>query len=68
MIHESHRTLSVIVNNLIAALRVWTARLAGAGPQRVAREERRLAVAQGMFDGLRSNGFRFCGLRSCGRG
>lgn len=68
MIHESHRTLSVIVNNLIAALRVWTARLAGAGPQRLAREERRLAVAQGMFDGLRSNGFRFCGLRFCGRG
>jgi len=68
MIHESHRTLPVIVNNLIAALRVWTARLAGAGPQRLAREERRLAVAQGMFDGLRSNGFRFCGLRSCGRG
>jgi GT2 family glycosyltransferase len=68
MIHESHRTLPVIVNNLIAALRVWTARLAGAGPQRLAREERRLAVARGMFDGLRSNGFRFCGLRSCGRG
>jgi GT2 family glycosyltransferase len=54
MIHESHRALSVIADNAIAALRVWAARLAGAGPQRLAREERRLAVAQGMLDGLRS--------------
>jgi GT2 family glycosyltransferase len=54
MIHESHRTLSVIADNAIAALRVWAARLMAAGPQRVAREERRLAVAQGMLDGLRS--------------
>lgn len=56
MIHESHRALSVIADNAIAALRVWAARLAGAGPQRLAREERRLAVAQGMLDGLRSPG------------
>jgi GT2 family glycosyltransferase len=68
MIHESHRALPVIADNAIAALRVWAARLAGAGPQRLAREERRLAVAQGMLDGLRSNGFRFRGSRSCGRG
>ncbi len=68
MIHESHRAFPVIADNAIAALRVWTARLAGAGPQRLAREERRLAVARGMLDGLRSNGFRSCGLRSCGRG
>ena len=55
MIHEAHPALPVIANNAIAALRVWAARLAGAGPQRLAREERRLAVAQGMLDGLRSS-------------
>ena len=52
MIHESHRALPVLADNAIAALRVWAARIAGAGPQRLAREERRLAVAQGMLDGL----------------
>jgi GT2 family glycosyltransferase len=54
MIHESHRVIPVIADNAIAALRVWIARLEGAGPQRLAREERRLAAAQGMLDGLRS--------------
>jgi GT2 family glycosyltransferase len=63
MIHESHRASAVLADNAIAALRVWAARLIGAGPQRLAREERRLAVAQGMLDGLRSYG-----LRSWGRG
>jgi cellulose synthase/poly-beta-1,6-N-acetylglucosamine synthase-like glycosyltransferase len=58
MIHESHRALPVIADNAIAALRVWAARLTGAGPQRLAREERRLAVAQGMLEGLRSRGLR----------
>ena len=56
MIHESHRASAVLADNAIAALRVWAARLMGAGPQRLAREERRLAVAQGMLDGLRSRG------------
>ncbi|HVA39239.1 MAG TPA: glycosyltransferase [Candidatus Binataceae bacterium] len=56
MIHESHRALPVIADNAIAALRVWAARMIGAGAQRLAREERRLAVAQGMLDGLRSPG------------
>ena len=54
MLHESHRTLSVLADNAVAALRVWIARILGAGPRRLAREERRLAVAQGMLDGLRS--------------
>ncbi len=53
MLHERHRALAVIADNAIAALRVWAARLAGAGPERLARAERRLAVAQGMRDGLR---------------
>lgn len=52
-IHERHGVPSVVGNNVLAALRVWAARLAGASPQRMAREERRLAVAQGMLDGLR---------------
>jgi hypothetical protein len=56
MIHESHRALAVIADNALTALRVWAARIAGAGPARLAREERRLAVAQGMLDGLRSRG------------
>jgi GT2 family glycosyltransferase len=56
MIHESHRALAVLADNAIAALRVWAARILGAGPPRLAREERRLAVAQGMLDGLRSAG------------
>jgi GT2 family glycosyltransferase len=53
MLHESHRTLAVLADNAVAALRVWIARILGAGPPRLAREERRLAVAQGMLDGLR---------------
>jgi GT2 family glycosyltransferase len=56
MIHESHRAPQVIANSAIAALRVWTARMMGAGASRLAREERRLAVAQGMLDGLRASG------------
>jgi GT2 family glycosyltransferase len=66
MIHESHPPLLVIADNAIAMLRVWVARLVGAGSPRLAREERRLALAQGMLDGLRSNGFRF--RSSGGRG
>lgn len=58
MIHERHRALAVLADNAIAALRVWAARLAGAGPERLAREERRLAVAQGMLDGLRDSAAR----------
>lgn len=52
MLHERHGTLSVMADNAFAMLRVWAARLAGAGPERLAREERRLAVAQGMLEGL----------------
>ena len=56
MIHEPHGALPLMADNAMAALRVWAARLVGAGPQRLAREERRLAVAQGMLDGLRRPG------------
>lgn len=54
MIHERHRALAVVAGNALATLRVWAARICGAGPERLAREERRLAVAQGMLDGLRA--------------
>lgn len=64
MIHERHSPLSVIGDNALAALRVWVARLAGASPERMAREERRLAVAQGMLDGLRDGRRRQSGLAS----
>jgi GT2 family glycosyltransferase len=57
MIHERHPAHGVLAANAIAALRVWAARIIGAGAQRLAREERRLAVAQGMLDGLRRNSY-----------
>lgn len=56
MIHAPHGALPLMADNAMAALRLWAARLMGAGPQRLAREERRLAVAQGMLDGLRRPG------------
>jgi len=52
MLHEKHSTLEVIAKNAIALARLRIARLTGAGMARIAREERRLAVARGMFDGL----------------
>ncbi len=57
MIHERHGVSAVLAANAIAAFRVWTARLAGAKSQRMACEERRLAVAQGMLDGLYRAGY-----------
>jgi GT2 family glycosyltransferase len=54
MIHEQRGALTVLANNAVAALRVWAARTTGARAERLAREERRLAVAQGMLDGLRA--------------
>ena len=54
MLHESHGAAELIANHAVAALRVWLARLAGARPERMVREERRLAVAQGMLEARRS--------------
>lgn len=53
MLHEDHGTAEVMVKNAVSILRLFFARIAGAGPERIAREERRLAVAHGMLDGLR---------------
>ena len=52
MIHEKHSSLEVILKNAIATARLRIAHLTGAGVGRIAREERRLAIARGMFDGL----------------
>ncbi|MHB8381381.1 MAG: glycosyltransferase family 2 protein [Candidatus Binataceae bacterium] len=52
MLHEQHSAFSVITKILSAWARLKIARSAGASPERIAREERRAAVARGMFDGL----------------
>jgi len=52
MLHEKHSALDVIAKNAIAMTRLRFAQVTGAGIARIAREERRLAIARGMFDGL----------------
>ncbi len=54
MLHEEHRSAEVILKNAVAAGRLMLARIFGATPERIAREERRRAVARGMLDGLRA--------------
>ena len=52
MLHEKHSAADVILKNAIAMTRLRIAQLTGADLARVALEERRLAIARGMFDGL----------------
>lgn len=52
-LHERHTAREAIVKETIAAARLLIAKLAGAPIERIAREERRLAIARGMRDGLR---------------
>jgi len=52
MLHENHSAFDVLTKNAIAWMRLAIARSLGAGLSRIAREERRLAIARGMFDGL----------------
>jgi GT2 family glycosyltransferase len=52
MLHEKHSAADVILKNAIAMTRLRIAHLTRAGIPRIAREERRLAIARGMFDGL----------------
>ncbi len=52
MLHEDHSAFDVISKNAIAIARLRFAHLIGASMARIAREERRLGVARGMFDGL----------------
>jgi GT2 family glycosyltransferase len=54
MIHERHGLTEVALKNLIASTRLGLARIVRAGPERIAREERRWAVARGMWTGRRA--------------
>jgi GT2 family glycosyltransferase len=54
MIHERHSLAEVALKNLVAATRLGLARAMRASPERVAREERRWAVARGMWAGRRA--------------
>jgi GT2 family glycosyltransferase len=53
MLHERHSAYEVWTKEIIASLRLAIARASGASIERLAREERRLAIARGMHDGLR---------------
>ena len=55
-LHERHSQGKVALNIAIAAIRLTLARAFNASLVRIAREERRLAVAQGMRDGLMRTG------------
>ena len=52
VLHERHSLLDVIVKNIIAAIRLRLTSILPTTPERRAREERRLAVARGMRQGL----------------
>ncbi len=52
-LHERHTAGEALIKEAIAAARLMIAKLAGAPIERIAREERRLAIARGMRDGLR---------------
>lgn len=54
MLHEKHSAADVLLKTAIALVRLRIAQVTGAGLPRIAREERRLAIAHGMFDGLGS--------------
>ena len=53
MLHEGHGRAAVLMNVAYAGLRLGFARVLHAPAERVAREDRRLATALGMLDGLR---------------
>ena len=54
MLHERHSRSEILGKELIASVRLNVARIIGAPIERLAREERRLAIARGMRDGLRT--------------
>ena len=55
VIHGHHSRAEVLVDVAVAGLRLGIARTLGASGERMAREDRRLATALGMLDGLRSH-------------
>ena len=52
MLHEPHTKFDIAVKNIVASARVAIASIMRASGERIAREERRLAVARGMQDAL----------------
>jgi GT2 family glycosyltransferase len=52
MIHETHSRFEVTMKNVIASMRLALASILRVNAERRASEERRLAVARGMLDGL----------------
>lgn len=55
MLHERHSIYEIWTKEIIASARLVVAQTVGASIERVAREERRLAIARGMRDGLRQS-------------
>ena len=53
VIHERHTLGRVRIDWTVAALRLGIARLSGAEPERMAREQKRFAIMDGMLEGLR---------------
>lgn len=57
-LHERHSRLDVAIAILVASTRLLCAKTMGASTARIAREERRLAIAQGIMHGLRGGASR----------
>jgi GT2 family glycosyltransferase len=55
MLHEHHSMFEILTKEAIASVRLTIAQMMGAPVARLAREERRLAVARGMHDALRGS-------------
>jgi GT2 family glycosyltransferase len=55
MVHEHHALAKVALDNLVALARLAIARGLAVAPERLAREERRAAIARGMLDGSLMN-------------
>jgi GT2 family glycosyltransferase len=53
VMHEQHRIGRVRINWTLAAIRLGLARIRGAGPERLAREQKHFATIDGMLEGLR---------------
>lgn len=54
-LHEPHSQVKARLDAMVAAARLLAARTFGASTERRAREEKRLAIARGILDGLRAS-------------
>src|SRR5579863_3724935 len=52
MLHEHHSRFEIRSKEIVASIRLSVAQMTGASIERLAREERRLAIARGMHDAL----------------